>query len=168
MNRHRTFVLVLCFLANARAQDLAYRCEAGGNFSFSTFDRNTQLRTEEYIGYNVSRFYNICISGEQYYRNHSLSNAGFVGNEFRYGIAALQIPIAVSAGLEDLRIGSFHQLTPVLGIGSGMYFTIVPQVSLRANYKLLRYFDEVGVWGNDVTLGLCVSFWPRRNHAQQP
>lgn len=152
---------MLFVLISADMQLNYNKFEIGGALSVNTFNGSTSALFMENAGFNFTPWLNFSFSGEQQFRNKTFLGSNYIGSEYRHNISGFQIPAGMIFGFKALHIGSFYQFVPVLGITSGLYYSLSPQVQLRAVYRGKIYFDMVRVCGNDFLFGFSFSFVTR-------
>ncbi len=128
--------------------------ELEGSFSLNTFSNNLRILAIEKTSLVFTDKIAANIFGEQTYRNYSLTNSLFAGVEYRFFGQKAQLPIGLFCGINDIHIGQYFSILPVIGANTGLILWINEIASLRVNYYSKCYFAEQNVFGNDVYIGL--------------
>jgi hypothetical protein len=135
--------------------------EIEGYVTANTFNRSIRISVIEKFTTVIKHSFGVSVFGEQALRNNSFENSIFAGAEYRFGKKSLQVPIGLFAGINDLHIGQYAAVIPVVGGSSGIILRLSERSSLRVNYFGKVYFDTETVFGNDVMIGFAYTFISR-------
>ncbi len=154
-----TFISLFCLAGHAFAAAPGfYRFEVEGTGNVYVFANNARVVFSEAVTWRPMAPLQLSVCGEQHFRNYSLDEAWLLSAGYRYQKGALAVPPAVVSGVRNLYIGAYSTAIPALGVESGLYYSLTPQVSVRARYRYLLFFDEVKVSGHNLLFGLGYSF----------
>jgi hypothetical protein len=128
--------------------------ELEGCFSLNSFSNNVRISAIEKASLVFRENVVANFFGEQSYRNYSFINSIFTGVEYRFLRKNVQLPIGLFCGLNDIHIGQYSSILPVVGANTGFILPFNEIVSLRVNYYGKCYYAEQNVFGNDIYIGI--------------